>query len=126
MDDLRRLQRALGDIAADGPALVIVENLADQWVTVSQRDVGVDTGQLRARINVTAITGSGVAGTADIQADTPYAGYHEYGNRYTAPNPYFRNGRDAAVREADKYGAKLETQLRRALDSGGVWNPRNL
>lgn len=123
---LRDLQTALGRIAAAPPALQIVEALADHWVDTTQQRVRVDTGQQRARTNVTMVSGSGVMGVAELHQDVPYAGFQEYGTRYVAPRPAFRDGRDAAVVEAAKYGARIETQLQRSLDSGGSWSPRNL
>ena len=126
IDELDGLRRALASIAADSGAFPIVEALADIWVDESQRTAPVDTGQLRARINVSSVVSSGRNAQATIQADTPYAGFVEYGTRYQAPNPYFRRGRDQAVAEVGRFGVRLETQLRRALDSGGSWNPRSL
>ena len=126
IDELDGLRRALASIAADSGAFPIVEALADIWVDESQRTAPVDTGQLRARINVTSVVSSGRNAQATIQADTPYAGFVEYGTRYISPNPYFRRGRDQAAAEVDRFGVRLETQLRRALDSGGSWNPRSL
>lgn len=120
-DRLARLARN-----SDDNAFAIVEALADVWVTKSQQVVPVDTGQLRARTNVVSVRSAGVRGEADLQADTPYAGFVEYGTRYVAPRPFFRDGRDAAARAADRLGGRLGSELRRSLDSGGVWNPRSL
>lgn len=126
MDDLEKLKVALGKIAADSGAFQIVEALADIWVDESQRTAPVDTGQLKARINVTSIQDRGRHAEATLQSDVPYAGFVEYGTRYQSPNPYFRRGRDQAAREVSRVGVRLETELRRALTSGGVWNPRSL
>lgn len=128
MNDLRAVQRRLADLAADADnaALQIVEALADVWISESQRKVPVDTGQLKARTNVVSVRSAGVRGEADLQADTPYAGFVEYGTRYVAPRPFFRDGRDAAKRAGDAAGGKIGSELRRSLDSGGVWNPRSL
>ena len=126
MDDLGKLRKALAQIAQESGAFPIVEALADIWVEESQRTAPVDTGQLRARINVTSIQDRGRSAEATLQADTPYAGFVEYGTRYQAPNPYFRRGRDQAEREVGRVGVRMESQLRRALTSGGVWNPRSL
>lgn len=119
-----RLARMGGD-AAD-IAFAVVEGLADVWVRESQRVVPVDTGQLRARTAVVSVRSAGVAADADLMADTPYAGFVEYGTRYVGPRPFFRGGRDEAARVADGLGGRLESELRRTLDSGGVWNPRSL
>ena len=126
MDDLGKLRKALAQIAQESGAFPIVEALADIWVEESQRTAPVDTGQLRARINVTSIQDRGRSAEATIQSDVPYAGFVEYGTRYQSPNPYFRRGRDRAEREVGRVGVRLESELRRALTSGGSWNPRSL
>lgn len=123
--ELEALRRTLAQMAADSGGFHIVEALADVWVDESQRVAPVDTGQLRARINVTSISGGNWA-SATIQSDVPYAGFVEYGTRYQAPNPYFRKGQDRARFEVDAVGGKFAAQVRRALSSGGSWNPRNL
>ncbi len=128
MNDLRDVQQRLARLAAnaDDAALEIVDALADVWITESQRTVPVDTGQLRARTTIVSVRSTGVRGEADLQADTPYAGFVEYGTRYMSPRPFFRDGRDAAKRAADAAGGKIGSQIRRSIDSGGVWNPRSL
>lgn len=55
-----------------------------QMVADSARDMcPVDTGTLKASINVTSS-----AMSAQINADTDYAGYVEFGTSKTAPQPY--------------------------------------
>lgn len=125
LDQLAKRLRSLSGDAADA-ALQIVEGLADVWVKDSQRTVPVDTGQLRARTAIRSVRSAGVSAEADLVADTPYAGFVEYGTRYVAPRPFFRDGRDEAARVADGLGGRIESQIRRSLDSGGVWNPRSL
>ena len=122
MDDLEKLRRSLGSITAGPVAGAMLKALADVWVTESKRKVPVDTGQLKARIAVTAVSSS----RATVQADTPYAGFVEYGTRYQRPQPYFRPGELAARDAGEQMGAAIETELRRSLTSGGVFNPRNV
>ena len=126
MNDLQRLARRLDQVASEDAAGAIVEVLADVWVARAKRDVRVDTGQTRARTAVTSIKSGRTRATAELMSDTPYAGFIEYGTRYMSPVPYFRNGRDQAAQEADRFGARIESQLVRALTSGGSWNPRSL
>lgn len=128
VSDLRDVKARLDRLAndADAGGLEIVDALADVWISESQRRVPVDTGQLRARTNIVSVRSAGVRAEADLQADTPYAGFVEYGTRYVAPRPFFRDGRDAAVKAADRLGARLGSEIRRSLDSGGSWNPRSL
>ena len=126
MDELETLRRTLARIASDTGGFQIVEALADIWVDESQRVAPVDTGQLKARINVKSVRDMGSRSEAVIQSDVPYAGFVEYGTRYQAPNPYFRRGRTQAEAEVGRVGVKLQSQLARVLDSGGVWSPRSL
>ena len=126
MDDLGKLRKALADVAADSGAFRIVEALADIWVDEAKLTAPVDTGQLRARTTLVSVRDMGSRAEATVQSDVPYAGFVEYGTRYQAPNPYFRRGRDQAAAEVDRIGVRLQSQLRRALVSGGSWNPRNL
>ena len=104
MTELEQLRRVLADFARDNGGFQIVEALADIWVEESQRTAPVDTGQLRARINVTSIKDAGSRAEATIQSDVPYAGFVEYGTRYQSPQPYFRRGRDQAEREVARFG----------------------
>ena len=124
-DDFERMFANL--IASTDDAVgQIVEGLADEWVTVARKRVGVDTGQLRARTALSRISTTRSSGEAWVIADTPYAGFHNYGTRYTAPNRFWNWGRDAAERTAQNLGGRVGTSIERALVSGGVWNPRNL
>lgn len=123
LDRLAKRLRTLGD--PDAPA-AIVEGLADLWVDTARTEMGYDTGQLYNRTGVASISGGRTRAEAWVEADTPYAGFHNYGNRYTPPNRFWNKGRDAAEREARRIGGDIETQLRRVLESGGVWNPRAL
>lgn len=125
-NDFGRTIRAFRNLGSDPGAVEIVDELAQLWVDVSRERVPVDTGQLQARIGVRQVSGSGVRGEAWVDADTPYAGFVEFGTRYVPPRPYFRAGEDAARQAAHQLGGRLGTELRRALVSGGVWNPRNL
>ena len=118
--------KALANVAAKGLALPLAEALAVAWVEESRHEVPVDTGQTEARTTVVSVRGSGVRGDADVQSDTPYAGYIEYGTRYVPPEPYWSAGRDEAVAVGEALGGPIETELRRALVSGGAWNPRNI
>lgn len=128
MNDLTQMRKRLLELGTDAgdAAFGIVEGLADVWIKESQRVVPVDTGQLRARTNVVSIRSAGRSSNADLHADTPYAGFVEYGTRYVGPRPFFRDGRDQAARVADGLGGRIESQIRRSLDSGGSWNPRSL
>jgi len=126
VNDLEACRKALAAFAKESGALPIVEALADIWVEESQRKVPVDTGQLKARINVTSIREMGNRAEATLQADTPYAGFVEYGTRYQRPQPYFRPGRDKAAGEVDRFGVSMSSAMARALKSGGSWNPRSL
>jgi HK97 gp10 family phage protein len=123
IDDLEACRRALAAFAAESGGFQIVEALADIWVEESQRRAPVDTGQLRARINVTSITESGSRAEATIQSDVPYAGFNEYGTRYMPPHPYFRPGRDKAAGEVGRFGVQMQSAMARVLDSGGSWSP---
>ena len=125
-DDLAKTVRALRNIARDGGALEIADGLAQAWIDKSRQVVPVDTGQLKHRTTVVSVRGGRTSGEAEVQADTPYAGFVEYGTRYMAPRPFFRQGRDHAVAVANELGGRLENELRRSLESGGVWNPRRL
>lgn len=125
-DELAATARALARVASDPGALEIADHLAKVWQDEAARRAPVDTGQLRARTQVESVSGARTRGTATIVSDVPYAGFQEYGTRFQPPQPYFRAGRDEAGREADRLGVGIETQLRRVLDSGGVWNPRSL
>jgi len=126
VNDLEACRKALAAFANDSGAFPIVEALADIWVEESQRIAPVDTGQLRARINVTSIRDMGNRAEATIQSDVPYAGFVEWGTRYQRPQPYFRPGRDKAAAEVDRFGVKMGSAMARALQSGGSWNPRSL
>lgn len=128
MNELAAMRKRIGELGDDAgdAAFGIVEGLADVWVQDAQRTVPVDTGQLRARTNVVSIRASGRSAEATLQADTPYAGFVEYGTRYVPPRAFFRGGRDKAAQVAGGLGGRLESQLRRALTSGGSWSPRSL
>jgi phage gpG-like protein len=126
--DFAEFERMLANlIGSSGDACgQITEGLADEWVDVARQRVGVDTGQLRARTGLSRLTTSRSSGEAWVIADTPYAGFHNYGNRYTPPNRFWNHGRDSAEQLANSLGGKIGTSIERALVSGGVWNPRNL
>jgi hypothetical protein len=128
MTTLAAAHQALARIATNGGALELAEAVADIWVERSRNLVPKDTKQTEFRTTLTAVRGSGVRGVAEVQSDTPYAGYIQYGSKhgttYVAPRPYWSDGRDHAVKQAERYGRGIETELRRSLVSGGVWNPR--
>lgn len=128
LGQLDRLARSLraNSRNADEIAFGLVEGLADVWVDRSRRTVGVDTGQLKARIGVVSIRSTGATAEADLEADTPYAGFHNYGTRYTAPNRFWDDGRAAALVEARRLEGRVGSSIERSLTSGGVWNPRSL
>ena len=75
---------------------------------------------------VTSISGTASHAEATVQADTPYAGYHNYGTRTQAPNRFWDMGLDAAEAKARELEGRVGGQIQRALDSGGSWNPRSL
>lgn len=115
--------RELDDPDAVG---AIVEGLADMWVDTARRTMGYDTGQLYHRTGLARISSTASRAEATIVADTPYAGFHNYGTRYQAPNRFWNEGRDRAEAEARRLDGRLGTEIRRALESGGSWNPRSL
>ena len=104
-------------------SFAIVEALADVWIDESKRRAPVDTGQLRARTAVRSISAAGVSAEATVISDVPYAGFQEYGTRYQAPRPYFRDGRDAAGRAADKLGWAYRVGFAAGVDFGRVMEP---
>jgi len=124
--ELDQFRQTLHRLQQEPLAVPFVETLADEWLNEARSTVGVDTGQLKARINLVSLRGSAMNAEARIHADTPYAGFHNYGTRYTAPNRFWNKGQDAAVSLADRLGGRLRTGIERALSSGGVWNPRRL
>jgi phage gpG-like protein len=98
--------------------------LADIWVTKSKRVMGHDTNQLNNRTEVTSVTGSKRDALAVVDADTPYAGWHNYGNSRTPPNRFWNEGLDAAEAAANGVtGTKVVGSIERMLISGGTWNP---
>ena len=123
LDQFADRLRRLGD--TDAPA-ALVEGLADMWVDASRRRMGYDTGQLYNRTQVTRITGTASHAEADLTADTPYAGFHNYGTRFQPPNRFWDHGLDVAEQEARRLEGKVGAQIRRTLESGGTWNPRDL
>jgi phage gpG-like protein len=110
---------------ADAPiAKEMVGALGDIWVERSKVVMGHDTNQLHNRTKVTSVTGSKRNALAVVDADTPYAGFHNYGNRWTAPNRFWNEGHDAAEDAANGVvGARAIGSIERLLVSGGVWNP---
>lgn len=120
---LQSLERDAGDAA-----LGIAEGLADLWIDTAKQRMGKDTWQLFNRTGVGSLSASprGAHAEVIVEADTPYAGFHNYGNRYTPPNGFWNMGRDTAEQRARQLGGEIETQIRRVLTSGGVWNPRRL
>lgn len=101
----------------------IATALADEWIRVARNVVGVDTGQLKARTRIVSITGTPGHAEAILEADTPYAGYHNYGTWRTPPNRFWTYGADAAELLSRRLGAPLQAEVSRVLKSGGVWNP---
>ena len=123
LDEFVRRLKQLDD--PDAPA-GIVEGLADMWVDKARTQMGKDTWQLYNRTGLVSLRATARHAEAVVQADTPYAGFHNYGTRYQAPNRFWDDGRDAAEREAQRLGGKVGTQIERVLSSGGSWNPRSL
>lgn len=123
LDKFARNLRTLGDADAAGG---IVEGLADLWIDTAKRRVGVDTGQLKNRTQVVRISSTAAHGEADLEADTPYAGFHNYGTRHQRPNRFWDAGLESAEAEAQRLEGRVGAQIERALTSGGVWNPRSL
>lgn len=127
--DLGQLERFADRLVklGDGDAPVaIVEGLADLWVDTAKQRMGHDTWQLDNRTELTRLDSTGSKATARVEADTPYAGFHNYGTRYVPPNRFWNHGRDAAEQKARQIGGQIESQIRRSLTSGGSWNPRSL
>jgi len=123
LDQFADRLRKLGD--TDAPA-AIVEGLADLWIDTSRRRMGYDTGQLYNRTGVTRISGTASHAEARLEADTPYAGFHNFGTRFQGPNRFWDYGLEAAEAEARRLEGRVAGQIRGVLESGGVWNPRNL
>ena len=98
--------------------------LSDVWVERAKAVMGHDTNQLNNRTRLVSVTGSRRNAVAVVEADTPYAGYHNYGNRWTAPNRFWNEGQEAAEDAANGVvGARAIGSIERLLVSGGVWNP---
>lgn len=126
LGQLDRFAKRLRELDDPDAAGAIVEGLADLWLDTARRRMGKDTFQLYNRTGMRSLRMSSRQARADIEADTPYAGHHNYGTRYQAPNRFWNVGRDAAEAKAGELGGELATQIRRHLTSGGVWNPRSL
>ena len=124
MSDLERTRRALAQVARTDVATPLAEALGDVWADTARRLAPVDTGQLRARTRRGKVTGGRNRAEVEVEADTPYAGMVEFGTRFQPAQPYFRPGRDQAAKVAGELGGQIESDLRRVLSSGGVWNPR--
>ena len=123
LDEAVHRLRSLDDRAA---YFQIVEGLADLWIDTAKRRMGKDTHQLETRTMVQSVRARASGATADLIADTPYAGFHNYGTRHQKPNRFWDLGLETAEREANRLGLSIETQIQRVLESGGVWNPRGL
>ena len=123
-EEIRDFADHFADLARAPIATDVVETLADIWVDESQTVMGRDTNQLYNRTKVETVSGSATTATATVVADTPYAGYHNYGNRWTAPNRFWDAGLEEAERQAGgQVAARVSTSIERVLVSGGVWNP---
>ncbi len=123
MDLMAQRLRLLDDRTA---LLGIVEGLGDRWVYWARQTMGKDTRQLWNRTGIVHLSASASRADVFLEADTPYAGHHNYGNRYTAPNRFWNTGRDAAEQRARELDGIIESQILRSLTSGGSWNPRAL
>jgi len=123
LDQFATRLKKLGDVDAAG---AIVEGLADLWVDASRRKMGYDTGQLYNRTGVVRLSSTARHAEADLEADTPYAGFHNYGTRFQGPNRFWDYGLDTAEAEARRLEGRVGAQIGRMLESGGVWNPHDL
>jgi len=122
--DFAKFAERLASLADAPVAKDMAGALADIWVTKAKQVMGHDTNQLNNRTKVTSVTGSRRNALAVVDADTPYAGYHNYGNRWTAPNRFWNEGNDAAEDAANGVtGARALGSIERMLISGGVWQP---
>ena len=124
--EFRDAARAFRSLASAGLAVPMVEALADRWVDTSQQAAPVDTGQLKARTAVTYVGGTAARAEGRVVSDVPYAGFVNFGTAHVAPRPYFTDGMTAAEELATTFGAPLGAQIARAVESGGVWNPRRV
>ena len=122
--EFREFADRLAAVADARIATDAAQLLADVWTDTAIVFVGKDTHQLERRIRVVAITGSASRAVGEVEADTPYAGYHNYGNSSTAPNRFWDLGMEAAERYGNRLSTYVSTGIERMLVSGGVWNPR--
>ena len=124
---LERFAKGLRKLERDPDAIGgLTEALADVWVDAARRRMGYDTGQLYNRTGLVSLRSSPSTATATVEADTPYAGFHNYGTRWTRPNRYWDHGLEAAGRAVTRLDGKLSGHIERVLVSGGDWNPRQL
>lgn len=122
--DLDEFADRLRNVADTNYAVPIVEALVEHGVEVMHDTMSVDTGQLQARTGITYVGGTASRAEAEWQADTPYAGWHNYGTRHQAPNGFADRGVLAMEQAAEAIGGQVATQVERQLVSGGVANPR--
>ncbi len=107
-------------LAAAPYAPALAGAIVTEGVKVMRDTMGVDTGQLRARTNVTSVEGTASSARAEWRADTPYAGFH---NIY---NGFADDGMMMMEQAANRAAPGMATELERVLVSGGVPNPRRL
>ena len=124
--ELREMSRRFGKAAKAPVAVDMADMLAHIMVAEAKRVMGHDTNQLDRRTTVTSVTGTASSAVATVEADTPYAGHHNYGNPWTGPNLFWDRGIGAAERAVEEVGGEMVVSVERMLTSGGVWNPRRV
>lgn len=107
---------------ADDLGMALATTAATTWRDVTKQVAPVDTGQLKARTVVVALSSDG----AEIQIDVPYASHVEYGTRGRAGRGMFATGRDAAEQVIASTGAQFDAIVAEMIESGGVARPRSL
>lgn len=122
-DQIDQFAKRLRDL--DDPEAVegLTRGIADQWVERAKRQMGKDTLQLFDRTDIEWVKATSYRGEAMVKADTPYAGFHNYGTRSQAPNRFWSDGMLEAERRANELGGEIGRSIERALTSGGSWNP---
>lgn len=106
----RNLEKVGEDIkeAARQGVMTAAENIAEEARALCP----VDTGRLQASIDY-RLNWSGETVSAEIFADTEYAGYVEFGTRYMAPRYYMtRAFQNYAARYAEDVSGAVEGVLK--------------
>ena len=120
-DTLRSMATNAGDAS-----MSLIEAVADEWIDVAHETMGIDTSQLWNRTAVVDVSRSGAGATADLVADTPYAGWHNYGSYKNPPNRFWNDGQRAAWSFADAAAEPLEASIASSMKSGGTWKPHKV